>query len=339
MFFGREEDWRVVIERLNTRRVQGGPRLLVLLGCSGAGKSSLLRAGVLTRLRRSGKQWLVLPVLRPQSRPLEGLAQAFAVALQRQTSWQELHQQLLAASTEAKLAALFTGWAHDLRLAAKAPEAQILLPIDQGEELFTVADAAARERFVAVLAAVLTHPLPLQAVITIRADAMGSLQSLPKLVNSLETVPISPLSWERYQQIIEGPTRVAGLRVKEEFVEKAIHDTATEDAPPLLAFALRQLNDRFGSRSVLSLSDYPSLGDASAGLSPLENAVRQVADGVIKSLQPDAASLRALRDAFVPALGVSASRKPMPAVPSSGSHYLRLRGHCCAVGSMIPANS
>lgn len=53
---------------------------------------------------------------------------------------------------------------------------------------------------------------------------------------------------------------------------------------------------------MLSLSDYLSLGDASAGLSPLENAVKQAADGVIKSFQPDAVSLRALRDAFVPSM-------------------------------------
>ncbi|MFM9104951.1 MAG: toll/interleukin-1 receptor domain-containing protein, partial [Cyanobium sp.] len=95
VFFGRDNDWRVVIERLNTRRVQGGPRLLVIQGSSGSGKSSLLRAGVLPRLRRAGRQWLVLPVLRPQTRPLESLVQTLALALQRPTAWQELHQQLL----------------------------------------------------------------------------------------------------------------------------------------------------------------------------------------------------------------------------------------------------
>jgi hypothetical protein len=70
VFFGRDSDWRAVIERLNTRRVQGGALLLVLLGASGSGKSSLLRAGVLPRLQRAGRMWLVLPVLRPQARPL-----------------------------------------------------------------------------------------------------------------------------------------------------------------------------------------------------------------------------------------------------------------------------
>ncbi len=302
VFFGRDSDWRTVIERLNTRRVQGGTPLLVLLGASGSGKSSLLRAGVLPRLRRAGRQWLVLPVLRPQSRPLESLAQSLAVALQRPEAWRDLHQQLLSTTEASVLAGQIAGWAADLRLAAAAPEAQLLLPIDQGEELFTVAEAAERERFVAVLAAALQPPLPLQAVMTIRADAVGSLQALPELVKSLDTLPLGPLSLERYREIIEGPARVAGLKVEPAFVERAIHDTATEDALPLLAFALRQLHDRYGADGVLSLSDYQAWGDRAAGLSPLENAVKQAADDVLQAQPPDEASLKALRDAFVPAM-------------------------------------
>ena len=302
VFFGRDSDWRKVIERLNTRRVQGGARLLVLQGASGSGKSSLLRAGVLPRLRRAGRQWLVLPVLRPQARPLESLAQTLAIALQRPEAWRELHQQLLSTTEASALAGLIAGWAADLRLAAASPEAQLLLPIDQAEELFTVAEPAERQRFVAVLASALQPPLPLQAVMTIRADAMGSLQALPELVNIFETLPLGPLSLERYREIIEGPGRVAGLKVEPAFVERAIHDTATEDALPLLAFALRQLHEQYGADGVLSLSDYQALGDPAAGLSPLENAVKQAADGVLQAQRPDEASLKALREAFVPAM-------------------------------------
>jgi hypothetical protein len=302
VFFGRDSDWRAVIERLNNRRVQGGPRLLVIQGSSGSGKSSLLRAGVLPRLRRAGRQWLVLPVLRLQAGPLKSLAQALALALQRPEAWEELHQQLLTTTAAPSLAGLVVGWAAELRLAAAAPEAQLLLPIDQAEELFAEDVSAERDRFVAVLAAALQLPLPLQAVMTIRADAMGSLQSLPELVNCLDTLPLGPLSPERYREIIEGPARVAGLRVEPAFVERAIHDTGTEDALPLLAFALRRLHEQFGADGVLSLSGYQALGDPAAGLSPLENAVKQAADSVLRALRPDEASLKALREAFVPSM-------------------------------------
>jgi hypothetical protein len=54
IFFGRDEETRDVIERLEARRVQGGKRFLCILGASGGGKSSLLKAGVLPQLERTG---------------------------------------------------------------------------------------------------------------------------------------------------------------------------------------------------------------------------------------------------------------------------------------------
>lgn len=187
-------------------------------------------------------------------------------------------------------------------MAAASPDAQILLSIDQGEELFTQAEAEEKQGFLTVLGAALSQPMPFQAVMTIRADAMGELQQVPALVNRFETLPLGPLSLERYREIIEGPARVGGLSVEPAFVERAIQDTATEDALPLLAFALRQLHDRYGADGVLSLIDYQALGDPASGLSPLENAVKQAADGVLQVQRPDEASLKALREAFVPAM-------------------------------------
>ena len=48
---------------------------------------------------------------------------------------------------------------------------------------------------------------------------------------------------------------MAGLKVEESFVEAAKHDASSDDALPLLAFALRELFDRFGDDRLLSLAD------------------------------------------------------------------------------------
>lgn len=66
IYFGRDDDIRRLIERLNARRAQGSPKLIALLGASGSGKSSLLRAGVIPRLKRDHSNWIVIPTLRPQ---------------------------------------------------------------------------------------------------------------------------------------------------------------------------------------------------------------------------------------------------------------------------------
>jgi hypothetical protein len=299
VFFGRDNDWRTVIERLRTQRLHGGTRLLVIQGSSRSGKSSLLRAGVLPRLRRAGREWLVLPVLRPQARPLESLAQSLAVGLQRPEAWRELHQQMLTTAGAPALAGLVTGWAADLRLAAGTPEAQVLLPIDQAEELFTVAEAVERQRFVAVLAAALHQPVPLQAVMTIRADGMASLQALPELVNSLDVLPLVPLSPHRYREIIEGPARLHGLILEPEFVERAIQDTATEDVLPLLAFVLRELHNCYGGVGVLSLSNYMALGDPAADLSPIANALKVATDSALYARGLNNEFINALLPAFL----------------------------------------
>ena len=70
---GRDDDIRRLIERLEARRAQGGAKLITLLGSSGSGKSSLLRAGVVPRLRRAGRNWIVAPPIRPAERPVDAL--------------------------------------------------------------------------------------------------------------------------------------------------------------------------------------------------------------------------------------------------------------------------
>ena len=78
IFFGRDEETRKVIDRLDARRIQGGARLIVVIGASGSGKSSLLKAGVLPKLARRETQWAVLPTIRPEKRPLEALAKSIS---------------------------------------------------------------------------------------------------------------------------------------------------------------------------------------------------------------------------------------------------------------------
>ena len=85
-------------------------------------------------------------------------------------------------------------------------------------------------------------------------------------------------------------------------VDAAMKDAATDDALPLLAFALREIYDRFAASRRLTLAEYLVFGDTTAGISPLENAVRKRADEVLADARPTPEDLRALKEAFVPAM-------------------------------------
>jgi WD40 repeat protein len=297
IYFGRDDDIRGLIERLDARRAQGGAKLVALLGSSGSGKSSLLRAGVVPRLKRAGRNWIVAPPMRPRLHPVDELAVALAGASGPGANWRKLKDDLLHPDPVRGLA----DFANDLRVRAGAGEAQILIPIDQAEELFGVADPDEARRFLEILSQALSESLPFMAVMAIRSDYLGQLQSAAALTVRFEEFSFGPMPLARIPQIIQGPARVAGVNVEEAFVQQAARDAATEDALPLLAFALRELWDR-SSNKVLNLDGYKALGDEKAGLTPLENAVREAADAVLAEAKPADDELAALREAFVPAM-------------------------------------
>ena len=84
-------------------------------------------------------------------------------------------------------------FANDLRVKAGASEAQILIPIDQGEELFGVADPDEAKRFLETLSHTLSESLPFMAVIAIRSDFLGQLQSAAALTARFEEFSLGPM--------------------------------------------------------------------------------------------------------------------------------------------------
>lgn len=300
IYFGRDDDIGRLIERLNAHSAQGIEKLVVVLGASGSGKSSLVRAGLLPRLKSKPHDWIVLPPFRPRLNPIEVLAQAIAAALGTPTQWREWRTALEGDD----LGRVFSDLCHDLRAAHAQNEAHILLTIDQGEELFggDEKDRQQAARFFTVLSAMLEERLPFLAVMTLRSDYLDRLQLTPQLTAPFDEFSLKPMPLERIRAIIEGPAKIAGIAVEEELIAEARSDAKTDDALPLLAFALRELYDRSAGSGRMTVEAYRALGDAQARLSPLENAVRRKADEVLKAARPSAEDLQALKEAFIPAM-------------------------------------
>src|SRR5438034_827201 len=238
-FFGREAATTAVLDRMS--RLLAGVGLLVVSGASGAGKSSLLRAGVLPRIREDGlaavpgAAWWPCVVFTPTRAPLDELA--LRVAPLAGTD---------AAAVRRGLAADPDGFALTARQAARAGpprppgangsmaerdqpsrQGRLLLVVDQFEELFTqCADEAQRRAFIAALhaAANAGHgqdqtPAAL-VVLGMRADFETRSADYPQLAGPVQDrYLVTAMTERQLRMAITEPAKKAGAKVDDDLTE------------------------------------------------------------------------------------------------------------------------
>jgi WD40 repeat protein len=312
IYFGRGAENQATIEKLNRMQRLGDGQLAMILGASGSGKSSLLRAGVLPRLKRDKDRWLVPGVFRPLGQPFERLAVMLSAAFKStggERPWQEIHDQL--AQPVAKDAAVnLVELATELRAASGQAEATLLLCVDQFEELLAAGESDIADRFLALLRS-LTEVRSSGIVIigTLRSDFLGNFQNHAALRGvSCEPIDLPQLSVEAFAEVIEGPAKVAGLELEPGLAGAIVADAAIDDALPLLAFALRELWEVRGADGRLTIDKYR------AGLGGLQGSVAKAADGLYPKAFATPKEERDVRASFLSMVRVDAGgayvRKP-----------------------------
>lgn len=272
LYFGRDDLVDFVLDRLaGVARLADGPRLVPVVGVSGAGKSSLLRAGVVAVLRRPESDTPVA-VFRPGDDPLGRLADALA--------------ELTGGSVEAI--------AGELR-AGRTPE-QVrpgtVLVIDQFEEVLTeVADESERRAFFDALGRLTGPGGGVSAVIGVRADFYGRFAETEGFGDALQhhQVLVRAMRDAQLRQAIVEPARAVGVQVEDALVELLLRDVgprsrldgvADAGALPLLSHALLETFARARQR-VMTVADYVALGG-------LAGAVEQTAEHAFHQLDPHA---------------------------------------------------
>ena len=151
LFYGRSREIAHALEELRKVRAERDLRPFVILGASGAGKSSLLKAGIIPRLRREAPGWLPLRAFRPGADPLLNFAEALARSLadfgkveapgvirdRLFDGWSgaERDGDALTPAGQASLEAVLEAEGRQLRAAAGRAAASILISVDQAEEL------------------------------------------------------------------------------------------------------------------------------------------------------------------------------------------------------------
>ena len=236
-------------------------RLMAVVGPSGSGKSSVVRAGLLPALRRGrvegADEWFVTTVL-PGAKPFEELETALLrVAAERPSDL----LGVLESGTR--------GIARGVRHVVPEEGSQLLLVIDQFEELFTLGVAAETARFLDALAvAVSEERSQLRVVLTLRADFYDRPlrhDAVGRLVRDA-TVAVLPLAPDELEHAIVDPAYAVGMEFEPGLVSEIVADVADQPgALPLLQYALTELYERQVS-GMLTRAAYQELGGVAGAL-------------------------------------------------------------------------
>jgi class 3 adenylate cyclase/WD40 repeat protein len=272
VFFGRDEVVAGLLARL------AATPLLGVVGASGSGKSSVVRAGLLPALGRGAlpgsSAWRTL-VMAPGSRPLTELAAQLAVFLHRGPAG-------LLSELEADRRALDLD-ARQLLVGAN-PNARVLVVVDQLEELFTICDdAIERDRFIdALLYAVGAPGARTSAVVVLRADFYGAAAGTPGLAAALENnhILLGPMRDDELRAAVERPARHVGLRLEPGLVDAVVTDVTDQPGGlPLLSHALLETWKGRDGRT-LTVAAYRAVGGA-------RGAIARSADTALAAMNPE----------------------------------------------------
>jgi DNA-binding SARP family transcriptional activator/WD40 repeat protein/tRNA A-37 threonylcarbamoyl transferase component Bud32 len=255
-FHGRDALVEELIETL------ASTRLIAVVGPSGSGKSSLVRAGLLPALRSGAIEgstgWLVAEMF-PGTHPFE-----------------ELEAALIRVATE-RPSGLFDELTTDRRGLARAgkriignDEDQLVIVVDQFEELFSLVTSETNRRlFLESLTAVATDERSrIRIVLTLRADFFDQPLQYPEFAEAMNAglVPISPPTEEGLTRAIAQPARGVGVDLQPGLVTRIIDDVRDEPGGlPLMQYALTELfNQRVNN--TMTLAAYEQSGGVAGAL-------------------------------------------------------------------------
>ena len=271
LFFGRGRDIRAVVERLRA------DRLVVVTGDSGAGKSSLCRAGVLPLIAdgtlREGRRWSTATLL-PGRHPLRALAQALATC----DGDEDELERLAAGEPDALARRLQKLLGRDKGL---------LVFVDQLEELATLSVPDEAAGFGATVRALVEGGAAVRFVGAVRGDFLTRVAGAAQLGELLSRALyiLSPLDEGATREAVVGPARLTGVAFEsEELVQTLVRaSVGAQGGLPLLQFALAEL---WEARGRLSHSRAQITRAALDGIGGVAGALARHGDRVLQALLP-----------------------------------------------------
>ncbi|MCC5640660.1 WD40 repeat domain-containing protein [Nostoc sp. CHAB 5844] len=265
VFFGRE----IFIEKLySTTQTRN---FIPVLGASGSGKSSVVLAGLVPKLQKTG--YWKFTHFRPGSVPFYALAEALIPLYTPELDHTDQIAQTRKLAgylfkNEVSLTDVFR------KIQQNHPNHRVLLIADQFEEIYTLcSNPGIRRKFLDCLLASLESPDLLSSsatvlVTTMRADFLGNALSYRPFADVLQNadVKLGPMNREELTQVIEKPAQKLGVTFETGLVERILDDVENQPGNlPLLEFALTELwNKRSGKQ--LTHKIYEEIGQVEGAL-------------------------------------------------------------------------
>ncbi|MDH5574478.1 MAG: SUMF1/EgtB/PvdO family nonheme iron enzyme [Nitrospirota bacterium] len=281
-FFGRAKDITQLAQKINQHK------LVAVVGASGSGKSSVVRAGLVPVLRHSREQVWEVVTMMPTDRPVRALAAGLMPFLEPDMTetkrLQEINSMAEAMLPEDSKRPSIKLRDVVERILDKQPGTdRLLLIVDQWEELYTLCqDARARRTFMdQVLEA--TETGKLHVVLTLRGDFFGraitAYRPLSDRVQEAQVL-IGPMTREELRLAIEEPAKLMGLAFETGLVDLLLEQAGDEPGHlPLLEFVLRQLWEQ--RRGGLMHHE------AYRGMGQLEGAIAKKAQALYEKASPE----------------------------------------------------
>jgi len=294
LFFGRDGQSNELLRKLRETH------FLAVVGTSGSGKSSLVRAGLLPDLYSgmmagSSSHWRIA-IFRPGGSPMANMAKALSQpgVLVDQDTEDDLYTQEQFIRITLERSAL--GLVEAFRQANLPRKENLLVVVDQFEELFRFVNSStepnARDQAVAfvklLLSSVQDKDNSIFVVITMRSDYLGDcsrFHDLPEIINEGQYL-IPRMTRNQRREAIKGPVAVGGADITPQLVQRLLNDVGSSpDQLPIMQHALMRTWDFWKEKgqpdSPINISDYEAIGGIDQALSlHADKAYREVTAGL-----------------------------------------------------------
>ena len=277
LFFGREQEIVALLGRMMRQH------FLAVLGSSGCGKSSLIKAGLIPSLKYEqlddGEPAWRIAVMRPGNDPFKQLALAL-------TSEEALGRGRERSDADVPVTQMILrrgplGLVEAVRGAQLPPEAKVLVLVDQFEELFRFPACAEKARALdearafcnLLLAAAAQRDLPVYIVLTMRSEFLGQCAAFRGLAEAItDGLYLLPdMTRDHLREVIQRPVALHGGRISERLVNRLLNDIGgNADQLPILQHALMRLWGKWEPRAAegpMDVAQYEVIGELKGSLS------------------------------------------------------------------------